>query len=491
MILIISENNQVIGADEEFLNNNSLDNLKEEFNDSLPMYTLQNEIRNSFEFQYNNTTFTIHKYPIFIESQKANLYIFENDNNDNEDIIISNESTSDIDNLNLINETNQNNTNKENSNEDNSQLTLELPKDEEKPSLDLSLDLNENESQNNLELEKDEEKPSFDLSLDLNENESQNNLELPKNEEKPSLDLSLDLNENEPQINLELSEKDEEKSSLDLSLDLNEDEPQNNLELQKDEEKSSLDLGLDLNEDESQINLELPKDKEKSSLDLGLDLNENESQNNLELEKSIKSPQLDISNNQTTTSISEEEIANDLTQASNDLGIDNNTIKEFFKDFKQQLKDEKEIFFEALNNQDYETLHKSSHKLKGVALNLRLNKFAELLKTADELAKNHSDITKIKNILENIYEVIDNSNQNTKLSIDIDIPQDEKIILFKSLYQLLEDIKTKDISTIKKELNNAYNLIPVKELLEINNIEDDKIIDFINNLNKKLKKEIK
>jgi HPt (histidine-containing phosphotransfer) domain-containing protein len=49
------------------------------------------------------------------------------------------------------------------------------------------------------------------------------------------------------------------------------------------------------------------------------------------------------------------------------LGIDEKTIYKLFEEFLTQLKDEKSIFYTALKNKDYKTLHEVSHKLKGVS----------------------------------------------------------------------------------------------------------------------------
>jgi len=502
MVLIISENDQIIGADQEFIGNSSLEEIKINF-PSLSIYTLQNETNNTFEFFYNDNNYIIQKFPIILNNDNAFLYIFQTnqqnqiDNsiqtNDNE-----NKTINDTDNNNkpieitIDNETIQNN------------LTLEFNTEEN--------EIKNNDIQNNLNLGLNKESKSSDENnLEITLPTSENNkidLNLPT-KDKPinneEINLGLDLptpENNKIDLNLPTENKPIDNEEINLGLDLP--TPENNkIDLNLPTENKPIDnkeinLGLDLStpeNNEMDINLPTenkPIDNEEINLDLGLNEKTNSSdENNFNLELTTQDKE-----NTEKIIISEEEIKKDLEQASKDLSINPQMVEEFFIDFKQQLKDEKEIFKNSIKNQDYETLHKSAHKLKGVALNLRLNKFAELLKKADELAKEKADTSKIETILNNIYDVIEDksskeeNNELFSITINGSIDEDEKNILLKSLSQLLDNIKNKEVNIIKEKLNNAYQIIPVEEILIINTLKDKDIENFILNLNKSIKKEI-
>ena len=370
MILIISENDQIIGADEEFLEDKGLDYIKENF-PSMSIFLLQSE-NGTFNFTYNEKEYIVTKHPITMDITNANLYCFE------------------------------------------------IPKD-------------------NMETQSNQETQPI-IEPKKNNNDSLNTPFLEENEIS-SLDTLKQTNSEDSLANQELNFETASPSN----------DSNNEMEL-------DLDLGFD-------------SLTESKGIDIGVD-----------------------GSNDGVISISKEEIEADLKQASQELGIDNATLQEFFKDFKQQLVDEKEIFFKAIENKDYETLHKSSHKLKGVALNLRLNKFAELLKNSDNLAKEKADITKIQKIIENIYSAIgeNKETENSSITIETNLNDDEKTILLKAVVNFLEEIQTKDLESIKEEILNAYNIVPIKEFKDIEKIDNlNEANNFITNLIEKIKKEIK
>lgn len=65
--------------------------------------------------------------------------------------------------------------------------------------------------------------------------------------------------------------------------------------------------------------------------------------------------------------------------ASNELGLPVDLIEEFIGDFIQQSLDFKEALFESAAKNDFNNLHILSHKLKGVAANLRIDDALEVL----------------------------------------------------------------------------------------------------------------
>ena len=373
MILIISENDQIIGSDEEFLNGQTLENLKESF-PSLSLFALQAEESDVFDFEYNEKQYYVNKHKIIIESQNAYLYLFAKTDEKNIDSSLNEKAI--------------------------------LPS------------INEIKEEKITESEPKQEPASAELDLDLG---------------TPS-------------------EEPKEEVSLELGLDT---EPK--------QEPASAELDLDLGTPSEE-----PKEEEE-----------------------------DI-----PIKISKEEIEHDLEQASQDLGIPKDMLMEFFNDFKQQLLDEKEIFLTAIKNNDYETLHKSAHKLKGVALNLRLAKCGDLLRTTDDFSKQKEDIKKISKLLNTIYasltdrpildslDSIKTTEKNNILELDKEMSDKDKKVLFKTLIDFLESVKGLDVNTLKAQLKAAYALVPIKSLKEIDTIADDKTKEFVNELQKSLKKEI-
>jgi len=66
-------------------------------------------------------------------------------------------------------------------------------------------------------------------------------------------------------------------------------------------------------------------------------------------------------------------------QASDELGLPGELIIEFAHDFIVQAHEAEKIFFDACKKGDIDTIHRTAHKLKGVASNLRIIPLAETL----------------------------------------------------------------------------------------------------------------
>lgn len=73
----------------------------------------------------------------------------------------------------------------------------------------------------------------------------------------------------------------------------------------------------------------------------------------------------------------------DPSVAANELGLPVDLIEEFIEDFIQQSHEFKSQLFEAVAKSDFNTLHILSHKLKGVAANLRVENALEALTTVN------------------------------------------------------------------------------------------------------------
>jgi HPt (histidine-containing phosphotransfer) domain-containing protein len=436
MILIIADE-QIIGADEEFMKGESLEKLKIDF-PSMALFTLQNEEEKSFEFEYEDKTYQVTKYPIVMDTTDAHIYFFNDNLNSSQ-----NQETPFIEKPTNFKE----------------EETLKVE--------DSSFGIEEESKSDTLSLGGLDEEQGFNISTQPEPKLETETLETPtlQPESEEELNLSFGLGE-EPSLNsLEPAPKEEQPQQtteeLNLDLGLAEEEP---TPISKEKQTQQTEVVPDLDLD----------------LDLGLDLD-------LEESETDTAPQFN------DISISKEDIEKELENASRELGIDKDTILQFFEDFKQQISDEKEPFFTAIQTQNFESLHKSAHKLKGVALNLRLEKFGSLFKTIDELAKNHHKIQTIENTLKNLYQVLEElNNQETKtITISKEFSADEKKILFKSLVEFLEEIKNKNIETIKEELLNAYQMIPVEEFKESSKIKDkNELLNLITFIQEELKKEM-
>jgi HPt (histidine-containing phosphotransfer) domain-containing protein len=454
MILIISENDQIIGADEEFLQGDSLESLKINF-PSMSIFLLQSEV-GEFELEYNNFTYYIYKQPIILDTQNANIYFFNTQPKQNGNI--NNSANQVVETTNFDTTSNElsfgGDTQPEtNSNEINSNDSFEL-------SLggDTQPEINSNQINSN---------DSFELSLGGDTQPETNLNQINSND---SFELSLG-GDTQPEIN---SNQINSNDSLEISISLEDENIDNILDVKEPEPKETK------QEDTVSINLNTMQtsDDEELVLDFGLDENIAETPKHEEIQISI------------------EDINQELDNASKELSIDNETIKEFFKDFTQQIIDEKDVFFNSINSMDYETLHKSAHKLKGVALNLRLNKFGSLFKNIDELAKAQENIANISDTLDNLYQVVEKlgskTKQNLGLTININLSSTDKKILLNAFNSFLDTIKSKNLEEMKRELLDSYEMIPIEEIKNINNFNSQQdAIDFINNLQNAVKKELK
>ena len=88
--------------------------------------------------------------------------------------------------------------------------------------------------------------------------------------------------------------------------------------------------------------------------------------------------------------------------AAEELGLPVELIEEFIEDFIQQSHEFKEQLFDANGTEDFDEVHVLSHKLKGVAANLRIEDAFEILKTVNE----SKDALLIDAYLKQFYRII-------------------------------------------------------------------------------------
>jgi HPt (histidine-containing phosphotransfer) domain-containing protein len=161
-------------------------------------------------------------------------------------------------------------------------------------------------------------------------------------------------------------------------------------------------------------------------------------------------------------------IKEELKIATEELGIDETLANDLFKDLLKQIEKEKNNLLKAIENQDYKQIHKIAHFLKGASLNLRLSNLAFIFKTIDEEAKNKSDITVIKNIVNQLYDYISplqtEKKQKNKITIDPKI----KSFVFNTIRYYLE---TQDEKKFQKDKQYLEKLLNTK-INSLNDLEE-------------------
>ncbi len=112
--------------------------------------------------------------------------------------------------------------------------------------------------------------------------------------------------------------------------------------------------------------------------------------------------------------------------ASDELGLPLDLIEEFIEDFINQAKEFKEDLYNALEEGDIDNVKVLSHKLKGVAANLRIEDAFEVLSTINTT----SDLEVIKKNLDIFYILVKKlSGEEINLENPIDKHEEEELIL--------------------------------------------------------------
>ena len=169
---------------------------------------------------------------------------------------------------------------------------------------------------------------------------------------------------------------------------------------------------------------------------------------NIEIEDDLTSEELVPEKPQFVTETVVESYDNgytyDPTVASEELGLPLDLIEEFIQDFIEQAKEFKDGLYTSLDENDLDNLKILSHKLKGVAANLRIEDALEALTIINTSAK----IPVVKENLDTLYKII------AKLA-------GEEI-------------------TTEKEVQVAPTIAPVSDIVEIDeDVEDEDEDDFL------------
>ena len=129
--------------------------------------------------------------------------------------------------------------------------------------------------------------------------------------------------------------------------------------------------------------------------------NSESTQNKIEVETETDEVQIEE-----TSQHSEEEYESSYVYnpqvASDELGLPIDLIEEFIEDFIAQAKEFKEELYKSVEEEDVNNLRILSHKLKGVAANLRIEDALEVLTTANT----SDDLNVVKQNLDYLYIII-------------------------------------------------------------------------------------
>ncbi len=144
--------------------------------------------------------------------------------------------------------------------------------------------------------------------------------------------------------------------------------------------------------------------------------------------------------------------------AANELGLPVDLIEEFIGDFIQQSIDFKEDLFESAMKSDFNNLHILSHKLKGVAANLRIENAFETL----SIINASTELAEIEANLKYYFEIV--SKLSGEESVQEDISQEVPVALEEKpaavTVQALEDIYSFGL----KEYNDEPLIVQEEEI---------------------------
>ncbi len=165
--------------------------------------------------------------------------------------------------------------------------------------------------------------------------------------------------------------------------------------------------------------------------------------------------------------------------ASDELGLPVDLIEEFIEDFIGQAKDFKVNLYESLQDGDLDNIKILSHKLKGVAANLRVEDAFEVL----AIINTSEDLSIIKKNLNHFYIIIAKlSGEEIKIPEAKEEDDDDLLLAFKDDIQE-EVVKADTLNNFKEDLElNVDDILNVEDSvvpqkIEIPELADDDFMD--------------
>ncbi|MDK9692951.1 MAG: hypothetical protein OEL19_01730 [Sulfurimonas sp.] len=171
--------------------------------------------------------------------------------------------------------------------------------------------------------------------------------------------------------------------------------------------------------------------------------------------------------------------------ASHDLGLPIDLVEEFIQDFIAQANSFKKDLYNSLKHENMDNLKIQSHKLKGVAANLRIEDALDALKIVNTSYDEHE----INTNLDRFYKIINKlaKNENAEVAPSqtsvADKEDDEDLILsFKDEPLILKQsepsyVEIPEVVEIEKPIEDNY-LTPYEEPLEIIDDEADVVLHY-------------
>lgn len=162
--------------------------------------------------------------------------------------------------------------------------------------------------------------------------------------------------------------------------------------------------------------------------------------------------------------------------ASNELGLPVDLIEEFIEDFISQANEFKDDLYNSLNDENIDNVKIQSHKLKGVAANLRIEDAFEILSTINT----SEDIQEIKKNIDMLYIIIEKLSKKAIQPISpIEVEQSIEKEVSDENDDLILSFKD-DIEEIKIDDSEVPETIRMPELaddnfLTIDEFQDEKI----------------
>lgn len=157
--------------------------------------------------------------------------------------------------------------------------------------------------------------------------------------------------------------------------------------------------------------------------------------------------------------------------ASNELGLPVDLIEEFIEDFISQANEFKDDLYNSLNDDNIDNVKIQSHKLKGVAANLRIEDALEILSTINT----SEDTQEIKTNIDMLYIIIEKLSKKATLPVTpIEVEQSIEKEVSDENDDLILSFKD-DIEEIKIDDSEVPETIRMPELADDNFLTIDEI----------------
>jgi HPt (histidine-containing phosphotransfer) domain-containing protein len=166
--------------------------------------------------------------------------------------------------------------------------------------------------------------------------------------------------------------------------------------------------------------------------------------------------------------------------ASDELGLPLDLIEEFIQDFILQAKEFKDDLYKSLNNAELDNVKILSHKLKGVAANLRVEDAFETL----SIINNSADVNVIRENMDTFYKIVAKLageeievEKTVTVEVHPEITPDEPLDI-----KIEETAEKKEVESLEDEdlEDDLYSIddAEVPQKIEIPELADD---DFLSN----------